>query len=83
MDHEIIGYLAAIFTTAAYVPQFLKVVKDRDTRSLSLGMYSLITTGIALWLVYGILIDSPSIILANAITLVLASIILVMKIRLG
>lgn len=83
MNPEIIGGIAAVLTTAAYIPQFLKVFRDKDTKSLSLGMYSLITTGIALWLIYGLMIDSPSIIWANGITLVFASAILYMKIRHG
>ncbi len=83
MNPEWIGYLAAFFTTAAYVPQTLKVLRERHTDGLSLGMYSLITTGIALWFVYGVMIDSPSVMLANGITFVLALSILVMKIRHG
>jgi MtN3 and saliva related transmembrane protein len=83
MNPEIIGYIAAILTTAAYVPQTLKVLRHKHTQSLSLGMYSMITTGIALWFVYGVMLESPSLMLANGITFVLAFIILVMKLRHG
>jgi MtN3 and saliva related transmembrane protein len=83
MNPEIIGGLAAILTTAAYIPQFIKVYREKNTKSLSLGMYSLITTGIFLWLIYGFMIDSPSVIWANGITLILAGGILVMKIKNG
>ncbi len=83
MNPEIIGYFAAIFTTFAYVPQTIKVFREKNTKSLSLGMYLMINTGIALWLVYGFMIDSPSLILANGITLMLSLPILVMKIRHG
>ena len=83
MNPEIIGYAAAILTTAAYVPQARKAIIERHTKSLSLGMYIMITIGIFLWFIYGIMIDSPSIILANAITFILAFMILVMKIRCG
>lgn len=83
MNPEIIGGIAAILTTAAYIPQFIKVFREKDTKSLSLGMYSLITSGIFLWLIYGFMIESPSIIWANAITLVLATGILLMKIKNG
>lgn len=83
LDPEIIGYTAAFFTTAAYVPQALKVFRHRHTQSISLGMYVMITTGIGLWFIYGWMIESPSIMLANGITFVLASAILAMKIRLG
>lgn len=83
MNPEIIGMLAAILTTAAYIPQTIKVLRTKDTRSLSLGMYALITGGLALWLVYGLMIGSLSIILANAVTVVMAGVILWMKIRCG
>ncbi len=83
MNPEIIGTIAAIFTTAAYIPQTVKVFREKNTKSLSLGMYSMITSGIALWLVYGFMIESISLILANGITLVLAGAILFMKIRHG
>ena len=83
MNPEIIGYFAAIFTTFAYVPQTIKVFREKNTKSLSLGMYLMINTGIALWLVYGFMIDSPSLILANGITLMLSLPILFMKIRHG
>ncbi len=83
MNPEIIGYIAAILTTAAYIPQTIKVFREKNTKSLSLGMYLMITSGIAMWLIYGIIIDSPSLILANAITLVMAGSILFMKVRHG
>ncbi len=83
MNPEIVGGIAAILTTAAYVPQFIKVFREKNTRGLSLGMYILITSGLAVWLIYGLMIDSPSVIIANAVTLVLAAGILFMKIRHG
>ncbi|MEQ1790432.1 MAG: SemiSWEET transporter [Rickettsiales bacterium] len=83
MDPEIIGIIAAIFTTAAYIPQFIKVFREKNTKSLSLGMYIMITCGISMWLLYGIMIESFSLILANTITLILSSGILFMKIRHG
>ena len=83
MNPEWIGYAAAILTTAAYMPQTLKVIREKHTKSLSLGMYSMITSGIGLWCIYGIMIESPSLILANAISFILAPTILVHKIRHG
>ncbi len=83
MNPEIIGYIAAIFTTAAYIPQTIKVIREKNTKSLSLGMYLMISSGIAMWLIYGVIIESPSIILANGITLVMSLFILIMKIRHG
>lgn len=80
---EWIGYLAGILTTACYVPQALHVIVSRRTEGISLLAYSLLFTGILLWLVYGILISSWPIILANGITLPLLATILVMKLKLG
>lgn len=78
---EIIGMLAAILTTAAFVPQAVKVVRTRDTAAISLAMYALFTSGIALWGVYGVMTWQWSIIIANAITFVLAAIILAIKVK--
>lgn len=83
MNPEWIGYIAAFLTTAAYIPQARKAIVEKHTKSLSLGMYILITTGLAMWLVYGILIDDLPMILANGITVVLAAAILAMKIKHG
>ena len=63
-----IGFIAAILTTVSFVPQVLKVWRTRSAKDISLGMYSLFTLGIAAWLVYGVLIDSWPVILANLIT---------------
>lgn len=81
MSPDLIGYGAAILTTAAFVPQALKSWLSRDLSGVSLSMYSLFTLGVALWLLYGILLQSWPIILANLITLVLASLVLSLKIR--
>ena len=78
---EIIGMVAALLTTAAFVPQAAKVVRTRDTAAISLAMYALFTAGIALWGVYGVMTWQWSIIIANAITFVLAAIILSIKVR--
>ncbi len=83
MNPEIIGTIAAFLTTVAYIPQVIKVLKHKDTKSISLGMYVMITSGLAAWLLYGILIHSPSLIIANAITVFLALVILIMKIKHG
>jgi MtN3 and saliva related transmembrane protein len=83
MNPEIIGMIAAFLTTAAYIPQTLKVLREKHTKSISLGMYSMMTCGIAAWLIYGLMLESPSLILANGITFVMALTILVMKIRHG
>jgi MtN3 and saliva related transmembrane protein len=77
---ELIGYAAATLTTVSFLPQAIMTIKTRDTESLSMGMYSLFATGVLLWLIYGIYLDNQAIIIANAITFVLAAIILGFKI---
>ena len=80
---EVTGYVAAFLTTSSFVPQAWLTFRTRDVSGISLGMYSAFTTGIALWLVYGIVIGAWPIIIANTITLALAFAILVMKLRYG
>ena len=77
---EIIGYIAATLTTSSFLPQAIMTLKTRDTESLSLGMYSAFTLGVLMWLVYGIYLADKAIIYANAITLVLSSSILFIKV---
>jgi MtN3 and saliva related transmembrane protein len=74
------GYPAAFLTTVAFLPQAIQSWRTRDLAGISLPMYSLFTSGVALWLVYGIAIGSLPIILANSVTLVLASMVLWLKI---
>jgi MtN3 and saliva related transmembrane protein len=79
----IIGLLAAFCTTISFFPQVIKTIKTKQTKDLSRGMYSLLTGGILLWLIYGILIENLPLIVANLITLIFSSIILLSKIRYG
>lgn len=83
MNLEWVGYVAATLTTLAFVPQALKTLKSRDTRSISLGMYTVFTAGVGFWFVYGIALDSWPMILSNALTFVLSATILGLKIRHG
>jgi MtN3 and saliva related transmembrane protein len=78
---DVIGTLAAILTTASFVPQAWHTFRTRDVRGISLGMYSAFTLGVACWLVYGLLLSAWPIVIANCITLALAATILVMKLR--
>lgn len=71
-----LGFAAAALTTAAFIPQAFKTMKTRDVTGLSVPMYTLFTLGVALWLIYGIVVGAWPIIVANAITLCLALIIL-------
>jgi MtN3 and saliva related transmembrane protein len=77
---ELIGYLAATLTTASFLPQAIKTIKTRDTEALSLGMYGMFALGVLLWLIYGLYLSNNAIIIANAITFLLASLILGFKI---
>lgn len=77
---DIIGLVAAFLTTISFLFQVVKTIKTRDTSGISLLMYLVFITGVALWLIYGILLKNKIIILANLITLILAGIILVIKI---
>ena len=83
INPDIIGSIAATLTTTAFIPQARQVWRTRHTADISLGMYALFTTGVALWLSYGLLLVAWPIIIANSITLLLAGSVLLMKIRFG
>lgn len=76
-----IGYAAAMLTTASFVPQAWVTFRTRDVRGISLGMYLLFVLGVSLWLAYGVLVAAWPIVIANAVTLALAGVILIMKLR--
>jgi MtN3 and saliva related transmembrane protein len=78
---SILGFVAAFCTTVSFIPQALRVIKTKHTKDLSLAMYSIFNFGIILWLIYGVLIDSWPIVIANVITLALTLTILVLKIK--
>lgn len=77
--NEIIGFVAATLTTVSFVPQAWLTFKTKDVSGISLGMYSVFTAGVALWLAYGWLLQAWPVVIANAVTLALASGILAMK----
>jgi MtN3 and saliva related transmembrane protein len=78
---ELIGFVAAFCTTAAFVPQLLRVVKLKSAREISLGTFLLFSVGVFLWLLYGIYTGSKPVIASNLVTLVLSLSILVLKVR--
>jgi MtN3 and saliva related transmembrane protein len=80
---ELIGYTAAVLTTLSFVPQFWRTWRTRDVSGISLAMYAAFAAGVFLWLVYGLLVGSWPIVVANAVTLALALAILAMKVRWG
>ena len=77
----IIGFTAAFCTTASFLPQAIQTIKTKDTKGISLSMYSLFTFGTVLWLTFGIMSSNYPVAIANGITLVLALVILTYKIR--
>lgn len=81
MDY--IGYAAAICTTSAYIPQVVRVWRTRSTKDISLKMFLVLITGLALWLTYGFLKSEVPIIAANGVTLMLAGTILFFKLKHG
>lgn len=78
---SIVGAAAAVLTTLAFVPQAVHSYKTRDLSGISLPMYSTFTLGVALWLVYGWLQSDWPIIFANATTLCLSTMILILKVK--
>jgi MtN3 and saliva related transmembrane protein len=78
---NVLGLIAGSLTTAAFVPQVLKTWRTRSTEDISLGMFALFALGVLLWLLYGIEIGSPPIVIANGITFALAAVIVILKLR--
>jgi len=78
---RILGYVAGTITTLAFVPQVVRSLRTRSTADLSLSWLSAFITGVALWLVYGILLREPPIIAANAVTLGLSLVLLWVRLR--
>jgi MtN3 and saliva related transmembrane protein len=78
---ELVGFVAAFCTTAAFVPQLLRVMKLKSAREISLGTFLLFSVGVALWLFYGIYTGSKPVIASNVVTLVLSVSILLLKLR--
>lgn len=81
MTVDTIGYMAATLTTVAFIPQAYKVYKTKQTGDLSLGLFVLLNFGIFMWFVYGILIGSYPVIVANGVTMFFAGYILYSKLQ--
>lgn len=76
-----IGMVAAVLTTIAYIPQVVKIYRTKSARDVSFRMFSLLATGVSLWLVYGIMMRSAPLIFANFVTLALSLTVLGLKIK--
>ena len=83
MTLEWLGYLAATCTTLSFVPQAMKTIRTRDTSGISLSMYVVFTVGIGFWFGYGVFLQSWPMIVSNAITFLLSSTILGLKLKHG
>jgi len=82
MDYvTIVGLAAAALTVISLFPQLVKVLKTKSTKDISLGMFSLFSSGVFLWFVYGILMKDPPIIIANCLGFIQALIILIFKVK--
>ncbi len=77
---SLIGNTAAVLTTVSFIPQAIQTIRTRNTRGISLPMYSMLVTGVVLWFFYGCMMQATPIILANAVTFVFSAIILGYKI---
>ena len=83
MNVELVGFVAAFLTTVSFIPQAVMTIRSKNTSGISRGMYFLFTLGVALWLVYGLYLESWPMIFANTVTLLLAATILILKLRYG
>lgn len=77
----VLGFLAGTLTTIAFVPQVLKIWQSKSANDISWAMIIIFNIGVALWLVYGIILNALPLILANLITLILSLMMLVLKWR--
>jgi len=80
---EVVGFAAAVLTTLCWLPQAFKIIRYKRTSDISLWTQAVFVAGVALWLGYGVLAGSPSIIVANGCTLALSALILGLKLRYG
>ena len=79
----ILGYGAATLTTCAFLPQVFQIWRSKSTKDISLPMLLTFIVGISIWFVYGVLVNSAPVVVANLITLVLNLLILFFKLRYG
>lgn len=78
---EIVGFSAGTLTTLCWTPQAVKILRSRDAKSISLVTQIAFVVGCSLWLVYGILMQSISIVVFNVITILLNLLIIGLKLR--
>ena len=76
-----LGIIAGIFSTCAFIPQVVRVVQTKETKSISLLMYCISVTGVCLWIIHGLVVKDISVSIANFLTLILSAIILIYKVK--
>lgn len=80
---DLIGTVAAVITTLCWLPQIVKIVRERDTTSISLGTNAALASGIVLWLIYGLLLGAWPVILSNVVSFLFIATIVGLKLRYG
>jgi MtN3 and saliva related transmembrane protein len=81
LDSAYLGLCAAFLTTGSFALQVIHILKTRETRAISLGMYLAFSSGVLMWLAYGLKIGDTPVTIANSITLALACTVLLLKLR--
>jgi MtN3 and saliva related transmembrane protein len=79
----LIGLVAAMCTTCSFLPQVIKILRTKRTKDVSLLMYTILTTGLFLWLIYGLVLGDLPLILANTVSFTLSMSVLALKVRHG
>jgi MtN3 and saliva related transmembrane protein len=80
---DLLGIIAGMLTTASFVPQVLQTHRSKSAKDVSLGMLVVLVAGVSLWIVYGILVWSLPVILANSCTFVLVTVLIALKVKYG
>jgi MtN3 and saliva related transmembrane protein len=80
---DLLGTIAGILTTIAFLPQVLKVWRSRSAKDISLGMYAIFAAGVACWVIYGWILSMWPVMIANVVTLALVAVVIALKLRWG
>ncbi len=76
-----LGIIAGSLTTGSFVPQLVRIVKEKTTKEISLGMFLMSFMGLNCWLVFGILLGSKPIIVSNTLSIAMVSVIILYKLK--
>jgi len=78
---DTMGFIAAFLTTSAFVPQVVKIVKTKSVKDISLPMFAMFFGGVSCWMIYGLLIKSPPVIIANFLSIIMNATIIIYKLK--